>query len=54
LYGCEIWSLSVGEKHRLRMFKYTVLKVDKVTEICLLSHLHGLSYFVMLENQAYA
>jgi hypothetical protein len=26
LYGCEIWSLTLREEHRLRMFKNRVLR----------------------------
>jgi hypothetical protein len=26
LYGCETWSLTVREKHKLRMFENTVLR----------------------------
>jgi hypothetical protein len=26
LYGCETWSLILGEEHRLRVFKNSVLK----------------------------
>jgi hypothetical protein len=26
LYGCETWSLTLGEEHRLRVFKNRVLK----------------------------
>jgi hypothetical protein len=26
LYGCEIWSLTLGEEHRLRVFENTVLR----------------------------
>jgi hypothetical protein len=37
LYGCETWSLTLGEKHRLRVFENRVLtrifgpKRDEVT-----------------------
>jgi hypothetical protein len=26
LYGCETWSLTVGEKHKLRVFENRVLR----------------------------
>ena len=26
LYGCEIWSLTLGEEHRLRVFENRVLR----------------------------
>jgi hypothetical protein len=38
LYGCETWSLTLGEEHRLRVFENRVLrrifgpKRDEVTE----------------------
>jgi hypothetical protein len=36
LYGCETWSLTLREEHRLRVFKNRVLrifglKIDEVT-----------------------
>ena len=40
LYGCETWSLTLREEHRLRVFEHMVLrrifgpKRDEVTEIC--------------------
>jgi hypothetical protein len=27
LYGCKIWSLTLGEEHRLRVFENSVLKI---------------------------
>jgi hypothetical protein len=27
LYGCKTWSLTLREKHRLRMFEETVLRI---------------------------
>jgi hypothetical protein len=27
LYGCETWSLTLGEEHRLRVFENRVLKI---------------------------
>jgi len=27
LYGCETWSLTLGEEHRLRMFENRVLRI---------------------------
>jgi hypothetical protein len=27
LYGCEIWSLTLREGHRLRVFEYRVLRM---------------------------
>jgi hypothetical protein len=27
LYGCETWSLTLGEEHRLRAFEKRVLKI---------------------------
>jgi hypothetical protein len=27
LYGCETWSLALGEEHRLRVFENRVLKI---------------------------
>jgi hypothetical protein len=37
LYGCETWSLTLKEEHRLRVFEYRVLRIfgpkrDEVTE----------------------
>jgi hypothetical protein len=31
LYGCETWSLTLREKHRLRMFENRVLRRDEVS-----------------------
>jgi hypothetical protein len=51
LYGCETWSLSLREEHRLRVFENRVLrsifgpKRDEVTEgwrKLLIEALHGL------------
>jgi hypothetical protein len=36
LYGCETWSLTLGEEHRLRVFGHRVLRrifVSKVDDI---------------------
>jgi hypothetical protein len=44
LYGCETWSLTLREEHRLRVFENRVLrrifgpKMDKVTEECIKLH----------------
>jgi hypothetical protein len=32
LYGCEIWSLTLREEHRLRVSENRVLRRDEVTE----------------------
>jgi hypothetical protein len=29
LYGCETWSLTIREEHRLRLFENRVLKIFK-------------------------
>jgi hypothetical protein len=31
LYGCETWSLTLREEHRLRVFENRVLRRDEVT-----------------------
>jgi hypothetical protein len=34
VYGCETWSLTLGEEHRLRVFENRVLKRNEVTGGC--------------------
>jgi hypothetical protein len=33
LYGCETWSLTLREKHRLRVFENRVLRSPKTDEV---------------------
>ena len=56
LYGCETWSLTLREEHRLRVFENRVLrrvfgpKKDEVTEECRKLHNEELSDLYALPN----
>jgi hypothetical protein len=50
LHGCETWSLTLQEEHRLRVFEIRVLRRDGVTGGCRNLHNEELHNFYSLQS----